>query len=156
MRKLSNLLTKSKTNVILQYAGNIDNIFQENFQALWQEKDVNSLILISTELQILVEELINFYKKEGRISVQYIITKYEKNEDEDDIFSNKKTLEILNKIGLSERKRIIKDNMQQTLFIFTIDKKIFNKLKYFNCFLYRFIETIKNNNDDPIFIILNL
>ena len=153
LKQLNQSLSSNKINVYLQYLANIDIEIKKCIVSLWEFNDKNSFILTLTELRLFLQEMLKYYeenKEATNDSLDYEVIKSQAKQVIHNIFYDNTTLRILYRIGLKTRKGIIYNGIEQDKFIFNITEKINKKQIFFEDFLSRFINLVKQTKVDPL------
>ena len=151
LRELNSQIASSKIKITLQYLTNIDIKLRQFLINLWESRDLNSFILILTELKIFMQEIIIYFDENRKYSnnIHYDVIKNQNKNVIHDIFYNDITVKILYRLGLEEKKSIIHEGIEQDNFSFDISNGLNIKHKLFENFLERFINLIRQQKVNP-------
>ena len=151
LRELNSQIASSKIKITLQYLTNIDIKLRQFLINLWESRDLNSFILILTELKIFMQEIIIYFDENRKYSnnIHYDVIKNQNKNVIHDIFYNDITVKILYRLGLEEKKSIIHEGIEQDNFAFDISNGLNIKHKLFENFLERFINLIRQQKVNP-------
>ena len=151
LRELNSQIASSKIKITLQYLRNIDFRLRKFLINLWESRDLNSFILILTELKIFMQEIIIYFDENRKYSnnIHYDVIKNQNKNVIHDIFYNDITIKILYRLGLDEKKSIIHEGIEQDNFGFDISDGLNIKHKLFENFLERFIYLIRQQKVNP-------